>query len=116
MKTKAAVVIIVCIVAVATFCVADPSSSPPNSATDLAAITTELHQTQAQLERAVARITLLEQQMADLQKSNAELRRELRTLQAPHLVPAQSDPGPQAPQAPQAPQGLRVVPLQSGAP
>lgn len=110
MKTRVAIVISVCVVAAATFCMAAPGSSSPNSATDPATVATELRQTQAQLERAVARISVLEEQMLALQKSNAELRQELRTLQAPHLSNVQSNQVPQVPQAPQAPQGLRVGP------
>ena len=106
---------IACLVAVATLCVAQPGGSSPNPATDLATLGAQLHQTQALLERAVSRVGVLEDQVLALQKSNAELQLQLRTIQAPHSASVQSNQVPQAlpaPQAPQAPQGLRLVPLQ----
>ena len=109
MKAKVVIAISACLVAVAMFCVAQPIGTSPNPATDLATLGAQLHQTQAQLERAVARISVLEEQVLALQKSNAELRQELLTLQTSHLVNMQSN---QAPQVPQAPQGFHVVPVQ----
>jgi septal ring factor EnvC (AmiA/AmiB activator) len=94
MKMKIAILIVASIVAVASLCVADSSSSSPKPAGDLAALRTELQQTQEQLEGVIARTSALEQQVRSLEQSTAKLQQEVRRLQVPHLSPWQTNQGP----------------------
>ena len=90
MKTKIAIIIGAGIVVAASLCIAESGGSTPQPPSDLAALRAEVKQIQMQLDRVVTRTSSLEEQVRELQKSNAELQKMIGRFGEPHLTPLQT--------------------------
>ena len=87
MKTKIATVLIATL-AVISLCLAQTSPKPDKTPTaTLQEIHADLKKTQAELQRALALITALEQRVSSLEQANAKLQQEVKSFGQPRLTP-----------------------------